>query len=338
MARRAFNLIELLIVVAIIAVLIGLLLPAVQKLREAAHRTKCANNLRQIGVAAHNYHATYSRLPSGASIGTPQASVLLLLLPHLEETARYQQFDLSKLVMDPANHAARINGDVPIYICPSDPSGGVNMDTEPATAPRGPSGRTNYYGNAGTHGWWRDFAGAIAKSSQLTGVFALGSQVRLEDIHDGTICTAMFSEIKRGAGGTANDRQDVTRIPPTQWNTPGTNEATNPNNIGRPPEALTVLCDAAALTTNLTGLEYYRGAAKFILYTHTFPPNYSGRDCAIFPGEDQFHLASRSYHPGGVHVCFADGSVRFVSDGIDFKIWMAHGTRNGGEVIPMFND
>jgi prepilin-type N-terminal cleavage/methylation domain-containing protein/prepilin-type processing-associated H-X9-DG protein len=333
MARRAFNLIELLVVVAIIAVLIGLLLPAVQKVREAAHRTKCTNNLRQIGIAAHTYDSVNGALPAGATLGTPEASVLLYLLPQLEENARYRAFDLSKLVAtDPANHAARIAGDVPVYICPSDPSSDAKKDE--ATAPAGPCGRTNYYGNAGTHGWWRDESGGIVKPGQLAGVFALGSKVRVGSIPDGSSTTAMFSEVRRGA----TPQSDVARIPLPQWNTAGKNEATNPNNFAPPPPALTALCNAAVSLISETGMEYYKGSALAILYTHTRVPNYAGRDCAIFPGENQFHLASRSYHVGGVYVCFADGHVRFVRDTIDLETWKALGTRNGGEVIDMFND
>src|SRR6188474_427060 len=106
MRRRGFTLIELLVVIAIIAVLIGLLLPAVQKVREAAARSKCQNNLKQIGLAAHSYHGANDRFPPGGSTAPAQISVQVFLLPHLEQEAKYQQFDLTKNAFSsPDNHA-----------------------------------------------------------------------------------------------------------------------------------------------------------------------------------------------------------------------------------------
>jgi prepilin-type N-terminal cleavage/methylation domain-containing protein/prepilin-type processing-associated H-X9-DG protein len=326
MRRHAYTLIELLVVIAIMAVLIGLLLPAVQKVREAAARAKCANNLKQIALAAHGYHDANNRLPPGGAANPTFASVQVWLLPHLEQAAKYQQLDTTKNIIDPGNYALRIQ-DVPVYLCPSDPSTGSFLDTNPpAGVAPDPTGRCNYYGNAGAHGWWKDSSGSIVKPPGLAGIFGSDFTVRLVDIADGTSNTALFAEVKRGAY-PGNDALDVTQVPLPQWNTPGTTPATNPNNL-----APAAACNSTANGSSLTGLQYYRGSSPTAaLYTHTVPPNNPKRDCAINPGSDQFHLAARSYHSGGVNVVLADGAVRFVSDGIAFAAWQALGTRCGGE-------
>src|SRR6202011_965831 len=124
-ARRAFTLIELLVVIAIIGVLIGLLLPAVQKVREAANRLKCTNNLKQIGLALHNYHDAYATFPPGGVTEGPccetpsGAAWTIYILPFLEQDALYRKYDFTKYNEDPENALVRTSP-VKIYVCPSD--------------------------------------------------------------------------------------------------------------------------------------------------------------------------------------------------------------------------
>lgn len=334
MKRRALTLIEFLIVIAILVLMTALLLPGIQKVRSASARAKCQNNLRQLGLAAHNYENAQRMFPPGTTFGKPLASVQLLLLPYLEQNSRYHSFDLTVHVTDPINHTARIAGDVPVYLCPADPSNGFYMDTEPSTAPPGPTGRCNYYGNVGAHGWWRDFIDSLLfKPVPLRGVFALGSQTRPDHILDGMSCTVLFAEVKRGAASKASSF-DVGKLSSSQWNTASKTVVTNPNNLGPLPESFAALCNNASSTDRLTGLRYYDGSTTTsALYNHTLPPNYSGRDCYNSTARDQFHLASRSYHHGGVNVCLADGSVRFIRDSISLESWKALGTRSGGEMV-----
>lgn len=147
----------------------------------------------------------------------------------------------------------------------------------------------------------------------------------LTKFQDGTSHTALFAEIKRGASPN-RDLLDVNRVLPNVWSKPGTTPATNPNNFTRQK-----LCDTSVIPANFSGLQYYRPSGSTTFYTHTVPPNFSGRDCMTI-SSDQFHMAARSYHPGGVNVGLADGSVRFVSDKIAFTAWQALGTRSGSEI------
>ncbi len=328
MRRPGFTLIELLVVIAIIAVLVGLLLPAVQKVREAAARLQCQNNLKQIALAAHNYHDAYNCFPPGATISPPQASVLGLLLPYLEQGNVYNLFDLSRDVFsDAVNGPARAQ-QVPVYLCRSDPSQGYYQDPFP---PGYVSGKTSYAANLGAHGWWKDQSGSQVKDPALTGVFAWNSHTRVGDITDGTSNTVLFAEVKRGAA-PGHDNTDVTVVPLPVWDNKPMNAATNPNNLSPPPA-----CNSSTTTLNYRGLQYYRGFLITAFYTHTVPPNYQGRDCSRGFLYVQGHLAARSYHPGGLNASFADGSVHFLADSIRPSTWKNLGTRSGGEVLDAGN-
>jgi prepilin-type N-terminal cleavage/methylation domain-containing protein/prepilin-type processing-associated H-X9-DG protein len=324
MKRSGFTLIELLVVIAIIGVLLALLLPALQKAREAANRARCQSHLKQIALAAHAYHGAFDCLPPGATSDTFQCSLLVFLLPFLEQQNRYRLFDQSQNAHEaPVNAPARA-GDVPLYLCPSDPSSGYYQDQFPPLDQAGAiTGRANYFGNLGAHAWYREGQGSVHKPPELVGVFACDSRTRLLDMSDGTSNTALFAEVKRGAAPD-NDALNVTLIPLLTW---GVNLQNNPNNIS-PPAA----CDSPVNSLNLTGLQFYRGFFTMNFYTHTVPPNYTGRDC-LATSFDRGHLAARSYHPGGVNVALADGSVRFIRDTISLATWKKLGTRSGGEVI-----
>jgi len=302
------------------------LLPAVQSAREAARRIQCVNNLKQLALAAHNFHQSNSSLPPGISPVPSEASSVVFLSPWLEQTSTYNAFNFSSSVTDStANFTARnlnING----LLCPSDPSSGSFPD--PVTLPNQPAGimgRSNYFGNLGTNGWIYDQRNGQVKNPDHAGPFALGSSTRLEDIRDGTCNTALFAEIKRGAR-PGTDSLDATILLPNAWGSGS--PPTNPSNLA-PPSA----CNKPALKYNLTGLQYQRGFLLSALYTHTVPPNYKGRDCIINLTFDQGHLASRSYHPGGVNVAMADGSVRFIRDQVQPTVWKALGTRCAGEIV-----
>jgi prepilin-type N-terminal cleavage/methylation domain-containing protein/prepilin-type processing-associated H-X9-DG protein len=234
--RKGFTLIELLVVIAIIAVLIGLLLPAVQKVREAAGRASCQNNLKQVGLAVLNYESTNSVLPAAqgdqpAAGGSPPA-LIVIIMPYLEQAALYTQFDFTADVNNSASNFLARTQEVPIFLCPSDPETG--RFNQVGNAPAGysvatPAGRNNYMGNIGTTACPQVGPGATTPAApcyQLTnnpaaiaagvagdplhvGVFNFqrvggGGKIipsKLLDIADGTSNTAMMAETLRSTVG-----------------------------------------------------------------------------------------------------------------------------------------
>lgn len=294
-SRRAFTLIELLVVIAIISVLIGLLLPAVQKVREAAARMKCQNNLKQIGLALHNYHSAYQKFPMGIhSVATatneeghgPGWGWAAFLLPYLEQENLARQIDFTVDIADPRHAAVRVTP-LSIFRCPSDdgpdriaiPSehGGIICDVAFA----------NYVGMGGTY--------EVSEYPDTnTGVFLRNRHIRIADIRDGTSNTIMVIE------------RASSRSPLTTWVGAVTHAINPPLNPAFHEE------EAPTLVLTQTG-----EAAD-----QRTPNNRLGHV------ED-----ASSSHPGVTCCLLGDGSVRVIQDTINPVIWEALGTRSGGEPI-----
>ena len=308
--RHAFTLVELLVVIAILATLTGLLLPAVQMARAAAARLQCQNNLKQLGLAAHHYHAVHHAFPPGRGAPAPRIfSPHAHLLPLIEQSGLEAYIDFTEPPADytapgivfsgARNYPAAVTG-VKVFVCPADTAAG--------RVPGVRYGGTNYAGNAGSGA----NGGYLLNAD---GVFFTASAVRVSDILDGTSQTALFSERPLGGGaGDTDTRRGLTELPGATEPTPAA-------------------CAASRSVWNTErGGKWIVGNYGSTLYNHADGPNPSEPDCTNAT-QQKGRLAARANHPGLVTVGFADGSVRGVGVTIDRGHWQALSTRAGREVI-----
>ena len=341
--RRGFTLIELLVVIAIIAILVALLLPAVQQAREAARRSSCKNNLKQIGLALHNYEATYSRLPCGWNgvhdpfQGTTfRWSYLAAILPYLEQGNLFDQVDFNLTLYPPGGgvpprveHEEVISKVVSTYLCPSD-RGDRIPDSSGVTGPA----PTSYKACSGSGlNSVSDPSDDGAMDNREDGMFGSLTWRRFRDCTDGLTSTVFVSESILGPGGTD----------------PGATETPDPQEYmaliaGSPPNfaanVTAANCDDMVPANDLNRFPAGRGRLwsgqgyENTMFNTFFTPNTKRYDCFFWVNRGL--VAARSRHRGGAQALFGDGHVAFMSESIDSTVWQALGTRSGGEVVENF--
>ncbi len=343
--RLGFTLIELLVVIAIIAVLIALLLPAVQQAREAARRSSCKNNLKQIGLALHNYHDTFGNFPEGCGgpgygaagnaweIENGLLSTHVAMLPYADQAPLFNLLNLDgRVTMAPWDTSKPWNAKIPYLICPSD----VSLDDYQG---RGPNNYHANWGHKTTNGTnnHRD-----NHWNKTTGVFQFGGTNKMSSLLDGTSNTIAFAEVCQG---NSADRTDVRG-----------NVAVNLSGMDN---------NAAVCKATASGKKYNAGVAVNAGWDwqgaywndgrvgyngfHTIlPPN--SPSCSAGNVDNWGIYSASSRHVGGVQALLSDGSVRFISENIDsgnaaadpnsapqvYGIWGGLGTRAGNEVLGEF--
>jgi len=352
--RRGFTLIELLVVIAIIAVLIALLLPAVQAAREAARRSQCVNNLKQLGLAVHNYEASnqcmvlQSVFPSGNypsgltknfQTGGASFSWTVALLPHMEQSTLFNALNFSNYVWDTSVAAANFRANttvgytqVGVLLCPSD---GTSM------RPIEPYGTKSYHCNLGGPGIIAAWSGTIVAprswSNNTVAPFGFAA------VTDGLSNTALFSERLIGLPSSMAKSIFVSSVNAKRGIFPGPDGGTY--STGDPAKAMAFVqgCKALPGTTKAGNTQHIGhiwtyGYPQFQsnYYNHFGAPNALSCINADEGGTQngRWSIATAtSNHSGGVNLALADGSVKFIKDSINLPTWWALGTRNGGEIL-----
>ncbi|AMV31550.1 Type II secretion system protein G precursor [Pirellula sp. SH-Sr6A] len=331
--KRGFTLVELLVVIAIIGILVGLLLPAVQAAREAARRMQCSNNLKQLGLALHNYASTYREMLPNAGWsrtgGYPNDySPLAKVLPYSEQDNLHSLIDFSIYMGHPGTAdlpaalqpaAATV---VPFFICPSDGENPTHNLTLPSTAVITVAG-SNYSMNQGS-GMDKAFHPGFGASD---GLCWIDGKTKLAHITDGTSNTLVFTETLRGNG-----------ISPTSV-TPTRKEIQSYRGRASATDANLALLDAGNVTGIVAAVSGWDATRNYMWLRGSSPtgPVMNGR---LVPNAKVPDItfgsakvtAARSNHSGGVNAAYCDGSVHFVSDSIDAVTWHAIWTKSGGEV------
>jgi prepilin-type N-terminal cleavage/methylation domain-containing protein len=306
--RPAFTLVELLVVIAIIGILVALLLPAVQSAREAARRMQCSNNLKQIGLALHNYHDTYKSFPPGNLVRITPNQLFgdgwtwhARILPAMEQSGLYDRIrnvtgtDIGTSTSAPQLLAGR-DTKLGFFQCPSHPNPAVSNPS------KGGYQLSTYNGVSGTTTFNDDQMDQITDIGYNgNGMFYLNSAVRIADVVDGTSNTLIVAEVHDDLKGAPN--QNRMRGSDRKYNFSSAGD-------GNPPT----------------------DSSEYMVGTENDDPiNANTRDANGYFNNDGEYAGS--YHPGGAQFLLTDGSARYISETINMTIYRALSTRAGGEAV-----
>ena len=359
----AFTLVELLVVVTIIGILIALLLPAVQAAREAARSMQCINNLKQLALGVHNYHSTHEVFPRNAYAGpysnSPSSqtcsggnpgdkgwyawqaiSANVMILPYLEQEPLYGQFNLTATTTFDKWYAGPMQTRLTVFLCPSTRPYSLNNTTKwngPGTNYAWSSGSSIYSGWGGCSSWWGD------STALFNGMIDTNKEHRLNEITDGLSNTILGSEILCGTGqGTSTTAIYPYDIFYTNDGAPFSAIANKsfPTAAELAAIGTTALGSGKALKNNGSLWAWYAHAQS--LFNTAAPPNWSypssGSGCCPGGAHDWSPgiIPPRSFHPGGVNAAMGDGSVRFLSNGINLYTFQCLGNRADGKPVSGF--
>ncbi len=316
MRRQGLTLTELVVAITIIAILLAIILPAVQYARESARRGNCLSNLRQIAIATQAYEAQHRVFPAGAN-NPGGASPLAIILPFLERQDLYARvkFETVAAWESPAAQEA-----VPLFLCPSDDAPRIQN----SNGGRADGGGTNYAGNSGT---WQ-------VSHGFNGVFRPwrtgrdgGPPISPAEIRDGLSQTCLFAEILM-ADGSPHRRRVLWNLDRSFWGAAEIDAFAN--YCGKLPQYPAEYGWRGDL--HHRGRPWTHGNLAVTLFNHVSPPNQPS--CLNQTDVSSAAATAASFHPGGVHVAFADAHVEFVSDHIDRQVWRSQGSIHGDTPLP----